>query len=145
MTSENKEFDDFYAGRMSREEEEKFIDKYGNKVNSFEINNNFDEIYATNDPKLTHREIAKKLCAKLMLRFELKNGTIGTQVSIIEKAFMQLANEALEEAEKCTYKIRDEWLEEYKSVRADIILGKCFGAEEIAIKIRELKKEQVKS
>lgn len=97
MTSENKEFDDFYAGRMSREEEEKFIDKYGNKVNSFEINNNFDEIYATNDPKLTHREIAKKLCAKLMLRFELKNGTIGTQVSIIEKAFMQLANEALDD------------------------------------------------
>jgi len=93
-------------------------------------------------PKLTHKERAEKICNQMAMDGFLRQ---GSALTTIEQAFTQVANEALEEAEKCTYKIRDEWLEEYKSIRADIILGKCFGAGEIAIKIRELKKEQVKS
>lgn len=44
------------------------------------------------------RALAEKLLAKLMLRFELKHGTIGTQISIIEKALTDIANKAWNEA-----------------------------------------------
>lgn len=44
------------------------------------------------------RALAEKLLAKLMLRFELKHGTIGIQISIIEKVLTELVNKAWREA-----------------------------------------------